>query len=503
MPDAQLNIVLTLVDEATAGVKKATTQLSDGLEKASVASKKLGSEINSVGRELTHIGATMTFIGASIQAVFVKAMNDSASQSFEVNKSLQILGLEFKRFELTISSAVVPVVNLLTGIFDRFNIYLDSIPKSLREQILQGIFLTGILITLGGVVTVVAGKIFALVGNLLKLGGTIIGLELPVLALYAGIASLILLMFRFESVGQVVMNTFEVLFNALKNGILAVKYSFETVLADMFDALIKYSNIISQIPSALGFAVKNMREQIISASAELRGFAQQDLRGVIDNAKTIGDIFTTGRGQWSGAFDGVRDAITKLIAIFPSLGTAARNVANTVTINFTQLITSTSSAFAHLSSSMQAFATEHKKFATAAKAIAIATATMNAAEGVTQIWAKWAAFPPVAAALTAIEVAATGLQIATIANQQFAEGTPSVPSDMVAQIHKNEMIIPATFSEGLRRGDVTLSGPNGGKSGGDIHINVYYPKMSSMDEVKKLANALGLEIDRQLNYVGS
>jgi len=38
----------------------------------------------------------------------------------------------------------------------------------------------------------------------------------------------------------------------------------------------------------------------------------------------------------------------------------------------------------------------------------------------------------------------------------FAVGTTNVTQDMIAQIHKKEMIIPASFSDGLRNGDLTL-----------------------------------------------
>ena len=47
----------------------------------------------------------------------------------------------------------------------------------------------------------------------------------------------------------------------------------------------------------------------------------------------------------------------------------------------------------------------------------------------------------------------------------FDIGTPTVPHDMVAQIHKGETIVPATFAEGIRRGEMTLGGPGGGQAG--------------------------------------
>lgn len=51
-------------------------------------------------------------------------------------------------------------------------------------------------------------------------------------------------------------------------------------------------------------------------------------------------------------------------------------------------------------------------------------------------------------------------------------GTGSVPSDMAANIHKGEIIIPRTFSDGLRTGQLTLGGPAASSGGGgDFHMH--------------------------------
>ncbi len=40
----------------------------------------------------------------------------------------------------------------------------------------------------------------------------------------------------------------------------------------------------------------------------------------------------------------------------------------------------------------------------------------------------------------------------------FAVGTPEIPHDVIAQVHKGEMIVPRTFAEGVRSGDLSISG---------------------------------------------
>jgi hypothetical protein len=63
-----------------------------------------------------------------------------------------------------------------------------------------------------------------------------------------------------------------------------------------------------------------------------------------------------------------------------------------------------------------------QKYARKSANIKLAQAIINAAQGITKIWAEWGAVPVVAAVLTGIEAVATGIQIATIRSQQFSEG---------------------------------------------------------------------------------
>ena len=77
-------------------------------------------------------------------------------------------------------------------------------------------------------------------------------------------------------------------------------------------------------------------------------------------------------------------------------------------------------------------------------------------------------FGPITAGIfTGLASATSLLQIAAITASKpqrpsFAVGTTDVPHDMVANIHKDEMIVPATFADGIRKGEVSLGAGGGG-----------------------------------------
>ncbi len=61
-----------------------------------------------------------------------------------------------------------------------------------------------------------------------------------------------------------------------------------------------------------------------------------------------------------------------------------------------------------------------------------------------------------------------------ITADSFASGTDRVRSDQTANIHRNEIIVPAKESEFLRSGDLALT-KSGNNSSNDIIVNVSVP----------------------------
>src|SRR5574344_2700898 len=54
----------------------------------------------------------------------------------------------------------------------------------------------------------------------------------------------------------------------------------------------------------------------------------------------------------------------------------------------------------------------------------------------------------------------------------LAVGTTDVPFDMFAQIHQGEAVIPKTFMDGVRSGELSIGRNNGGGSNYYVTVNV-------------------------------
>lgn len=119
-----------------------------------------------------------------------------------------------------------------------------------------------------------------------------------------------------------------------------------------------------------------------------------------------------------------------------------------------------------LQSTLNQLSTLGKTAARVTQSIEIGLATIRIAAGISRAFAEYPF--PASLGVAAIIAAQGAIQIATIARQSFAQGTPEIPQDQLANVHKGEMIIPQSFAESIRKGDLSLSG--GTSSGGDSQI---------------------------------
>lgn len=103
-------------------------------------------------------------------------------------------------------------------------------------------------------------------------------------------------------------------------------------------------------------------------------------------------------------------------------------------------------------------------------------------------YAQYAAFPPVAEAMAAEAFAAT----MAWGMPKLAMGAWDLKSDMVAELHRGEMVVPENFASGLRAN-------GGGFGGGDVHMN-YSPTLHAR-EPASLAQMLVSESSAMLAWL--
>lgn len=142
-----------------------------------------------------------------------------------------------------------------------------------------------------------------------------------------------------------------------------------------------------------------------------------------------------------------------------------------------------------------------KELAAIGKAAAIFQITMNTARGALDAYSAMAPIPIVGPALGAAAAAAViaygAEQLGTVKSNSFAVGTPEIPSDQLAQVHKGEMIVPATFSDAIRSGELSLSGGGAeNETAGSTNININFEGAQfvgefSDDDITTIGERLG------------
>jgi len=510
---AELNIVLQLIDNATTGIQQATSSLKTGMDKATGSVHSFGQELNSTGRELTRMGSVLTFTGGAIQAFFIKSITDASKGSVTLTDTLQLLSTEFNHFEGILTSAVSPIIDKIINYLGNLNKYLDSIPRALRDQIIQWTFLSSIFLTLGGLTTILAGKILELAGNFLKLASSLV--TNPFFLIAAGLTAIILLMFKFSDTTRQVLNTLQAFFLALKEGFFNIKADLENFVTS---ALMNLSKLDEALANVSRGSLKNFfleaSANAQTAANSIRSLVTKDMKTAQDAALELQNIFMNKDGSWAAGFINVKDKVTDLINFLKNLGNQTNTVKNIFDNAFNDLkqkVVSLTDTFNQgFGDALGKMIVEGKNFGQSMMKLFDDMAEKFISD-VGAMIAKWLAFTALKGALAFFGFNSGGLVpgfsqggIVQGFNQgsggvlHLASGADTIP----AMLSPGEIVIPRSFSDAIRTGQLSLSGgsSNPGSSGQGVTVNVYYPKMSSKSEVQKLANDLGMEIQRQLRY---
>ncbi len=240
----------------------------------------------------------------------------------------------------------------------------------------------------------------------------------------------------------------------------------------------------------------------------------KDMTGIVTQSQKMGQILKTGTGQWSigfqklkqdvldffnslkggaggkgdnpltGFFNGMKEGFDQISVRLSDLKQKGVDFANTLqnglATAFSDIITGAATAgeaFAAFGQTILkaivdfiaqwiAFQILSRVFTTAATALGITTATtLAAAYAPAAAFASLASFGANAAPASAGIVSTVGLAN-VLAIPKFAVGSGSVKDDTIGLFNKGEVIIPNSFSDAIRRGDLSLSGNKGTKNSG-------------------------------------
>lgn len=149
---------------------------------------------------------------------------------------------------------------------------------------------------------------------------------------------------------------------------------------------------------------------------------------------------------------------------------------------------------------------KNKAVAAMGKAAAIFQITNDTASGAMAAYRGMVSVIPGPPGIIAGATAAAGMiaygaeRIGEVKGNSFAVGTPNIPNDQVATVHKGEMIVPATFSEAIRSGQLTLSGgsnvSNSSSSSTNNSVNINFEGANFIgeftdDDVTMMAERMG------------
>ncbi len=311
MTNHDLEIIMKLRDE----VSKKLQGIEGGIRRFGNAAKELGGKMRLFGREISQVGNYVAMAGASITGPLLLAFKNAEKYSLPVAKQIERMKNVTLQFQVSIANALVPVMEKFTNILGSLLKAWNNLGPAVQKQIVQGAFMTGVFLTIAGVVAILGGKLLILGGTILKLIGQFLTMEvtaiLPFVAITAAVAGLIYLMLRFKGVADTIISTLEILFNLFLNGIETIKLAITRLWALILSGVEKGYALLSKLPGPMKGIFEFMAESVRKFRGELDKIGDQSINNIVKNTEKMGNIFSTGEGSWSKGFDNLKNGITK------------------------------------------------------------------------------------------------------------------------------------------------------------------------------------------------
>ena len=315
----ELEIIMKLKDE----VSKRLQGIEGNLQKFANSCKQLGGTLRQVGREISQVGLNLAFMGGALTGPLALAFKSAEKYSLSVSNELKRLDNAFIGLRVSIAEALVPVAHKLANVFGNLLNLWNSLSPAMQQTIVQAVAVTGIFMTLGGVV-------IALIGRLVRLSGLIIDL-VSKFALFAlahpwivgialAVSILIVVFLKFRDVAVPVLNAVEIGAQMVYIGFVKlIKY-----LLVGFDKLAlgleKFYEVLGKLPGKLGEPYREAAEHIKRFRDNLQSLIKASDVEMDKVGNKISNILVTGEGSLVKGYDKAKNAITGFIDTLKNLG---------------------------------------------------------------------------------------------------------------------------------------------------------------------------------------
>jgi hypothetical protein len=297
--------------------------------------ENLGASIVSTTRQLTRVASTMTFLGASITAPIILAFKSAEKYSNPAREEIQKMNNAFIGLRVSIAESLLPIMHTFGNAIADLAQRWQALSPALRESMLRTALLTGVFLTLGGVVSMVILKIVMLIGYVIKLAGAfaVFAAVNPVLlVIYIAIAAVVMAMFKWKTAGDLVMNTLQILFNMAKIGLNSILYITNSLTSAFFAATTGALKLAAATTAPWNKEAKKHLEDLASGAWKLAQqyteLANTNLKNIADAGKNTFEVLTTGQSDFSMGFDDLKTQAQALIDLFKNLGSQEIKVKN-------------------------------------------------------------------------------------------------------------------------------------------------------------------------------
>jgi hypothetical protein len=310
----------------TSGFTSAATRATNKVE-------SIGQSVISTTRLLSRAASTLTFLGAGITAPLILAFKSAEKYSNSARTEIEKINNAVIGFRVSIAESLLPMMHKMGNAIADLAQRWQSLSPQLRENMLRTALLTGIFLTLGGVISMVALKILMLAGYVIKLAGAFAAFAIvnpELLLIRVAIVGIVFAMFKWKEVGDIVMNTFQIIFNMARIGFNSMLYLVNNITSAFFAATtgaLKFGAAI-----ALNKDAKNSLNELAQGAWKLSQryseLANTNLKNIADIGMNTFNVLTTGQSDFSRGFEDMKSQAQSWIGLFKDLGSKEIGVKN-------------------------------------------------------------------------------------------------------------------------------------------------------------------------------